>query len=179
MKNFLSKTIIMFAIIGAVFTAPMVALADNEILDLDDGNYAIEATLEGGTGRSTIDSPCPITVVDGQAIATIKWSSKYYDYMIVDGKKYLPTNTEGNSTFEIPILCYDKPMAVVADTVAMSEPHEIEYTITFHKDKIMGANETPQARARYAVYMALAIIVVCIIVTIVKKQRKKKRLARG
>jgi len=23
--------------------------------------------------------------------------------MIVDGEKYLPTNTEGNSTFEIPV----------------------------------------------------------------------------
>ena len=35
--------------------------------------------------------------------ATIVWSSPNYDYMIVDGEKYLPTNTEGNSTFEIPV----------------------------------------------------------------------------
>ena len=26
---------------------------------------------------------------------------------------------------------FDRPMAVIADTVAMSEPHEIEYTIRF------------------------------------------------
>ena len=63
--------------------------------------------------------------------ATIVWSSPNYDYMIVDGEKYLPTNTEGNSTFEIPVTALGTPLAVTADTVAMSKPHEIEYTLTF------------------------------------------------
>ena len=49
----------------------------------------------------------------------------------MDGEKYLPTNTEGNSTFEIPVAALDTPLAVTADTVAMSKPHEIEYTLTF------------------------------------------------
>ena len=51
--------------------------------------------------------------------------------MLVDGEKYLPTNTEGNSTFEIPVAALDTPLDVVGDTVAMSTPHEIEYTLTF------------------------------------------------
>ena len=51
--------------------------------------------------------------------------------MVVDGEKYLPTNTEGNSTFEIPVAALGTPLAVTADTVAMSTPHEIEYTLTF------------------------------------------------
>ena len=51
--------------------------------------------------------------------------------MIVDGEKYLPTNTEGNSTFEIPVSALGTPLSVVADTVAMSTPPEIEYTLTF------------------------------------------------
>ena len=59
------------------------------------------------------------------------WGSPNYDYMIVDGEKYLPTNTEGNSTFEIPVAALGTPLAVTADTVAMSKPHEIEYTLTF------------------------------------------------
>ena len=63
--------------------------------------------------------------------ATIVWSSPNYDYMLVDGEKYLPTNTEGNSTFEIPVTALDTPLDVVGDTVAMSTPHEIEYTLTF------------------------------------------------
>ena len=96
-----------------------------------DGSYTCEVTLEGGSGRATVDSPAALTVDDGKMTATIVWSSPNYDYMIVDGEKYLPTNTEGNSTFEIPVSALGTPLSVVADTVAMSTPHEIEYTLTF------------------------------------------------
>ena len=96
-----------------------------------DGSYTCEVTLEGGSGRATVDSPAALTVADGKMTATIVWSSPNYDYMIVDGEKYLPTNTEGNSTFEIPVSALGAPLSVVADTVAMSTPHEIEYTLTF------------------------------------------------
>ena len=96
-----------------------------------DGSYTCEVTLEGGSGRATVDSPADLTVADGKMTATIVWSSPNYDYMIVDGEKYLPTNTEGNSTFEIPVSALGVPLSVVADTVAMSTPHEIEYTLTF------------------------------------------------
>ena len=96
-----------------------------------DGSYTCEVTLKGGSGRATVDSPAALTVADGKMTATIVWSSPNYDYMIVDGEKYLPTNTEGNSTFEIPVSALGVPLSVVADTVAMSTPHEIEYTLTF------------------------------------------------
>ena len=96
-----------------------------------DGSYTCEVTLEGGSGRATVDSPAALTVADGKMTATIVWSSPNYDYMIVDGEKYLPTNTEGYSTFEIPVSALGTPLSVVADTVAMSTPHEIEYTLTF------------------------------------------------
>ena len=96
-----------------------------------DGSYTCEVTLEGGSGRATVDSPAALTVADGKMTATLVWSSPNYDYMIVDGEKYLPTNTEGNSTFEIPVSALGVPLSVVADTVAMSTPHEIEYTLTF------------------------------------------------
>ena len=96
-----------------------------------DGSYTCEVTLEGGSGRATVDSPAALTVADGKMTATIVWSSPNYDYMIVNGEKYLPTNTEGNSTFEIPVSALGAPLSVVADTVAMSTPHEIEYTLTF------------------------------------------------
>ena len=98
---------------------------------LADGTYTCDVTLEGGSGRATVDSPAALTVADGRMTATIVWSSPNYDYMLVDGEKYLPTNTEGNSTFEIPVAALDTPLDVVGDTVAMSTPHEIEYTLTF------------------------------------------------
>ena len=99
-----------------------------------DGEYSANVVLEGGSGRATVDSPAALTVADGKMTATIVWSSPNYDYMIVDGEKYLPTNTEGNSTFEIPVSALGTPMSVTADTVAMSPPHEIEYTLTFPLD---------------------------------------------
>ena len=96
-----------------------------------DGTYTCDVTLEGGSGRATVESPAALTVADGKMTATIVWSSPNYDYMLVDGEKYLPTNTEGNSTFEIPVSALDTALDVTADTVAMSTPHEIEYTLTF------------------------------------------------
>lgn len=98
------------------------------------GTYTIDVTLEGGSGKTTITSPTTITVTRDTKVATIEWSSPNYDYMLVDGEKYLPVNTEGNSVFEIPVSAFDEKMEVIGDTVAMSKPHEIEYTLTFHSD---------------------------------------------
>ena len=84
-------------------------------------------------------APQPLTVADGAMTAVIVWSSPNYDYMLVDGEKYLPTNTEGNSTFEIPVAALDTALAVTADTVAMSTPHEIDYTLTFDSATLAAA----------------------------------------
>ncbi len=100
---------------------------------LEDGTYSLELTFEGGSGKAKILSPVTVCVTDGKAVATVCWSSPNYDYMLVDGEKYLPVNTEGDSVFEIPVLCFDEPMQVIGDTVAMSKPYEIEYTLTFHR----------------------------------------------
>ena len=104
-----------------------------------DGTYTCDVTLEGGSGRATVESPAALTVADGAMTAVIVWSSPNYDYMLVDGEKYLPTNTEGNSTFEIPVAALDTALAVTADTVAMSTPHEIDYTLTFDSAKLAAA----------------------------------------
>ncbi|MCR4946206.1 MAG: iron transporter [Lachnospiraceae bacterium] len=90
-----------------------------------------EVTLTGGSGRATVASPAKIKTEDGKTIAVIEWSSPYYDYMIVDGVKYEPVNTEGNSVFEIPITGFNEDITVIADTTAMSKPHEIEYVLNF------------------------------------------------
>ena len=80
-------------------------------IDKEDGEYSIQVDLEGGSGKASVTSPTILTVKDGQAYAQIQWSSSNYDYMIVDGEKYLPTNEEGmNSVFEIPVLSMDEGM---------------------------------------------------------------------
>jgi len=107
-----------------------------ETLGLKNGKYTAEATLEGGSGKAEIQSPVEITVENGQAYARIIWSSSNYDYMLVDGQKYYPENTEGNSEFIIPVTVFDKKISVSADTTAMSTPHEIEYTLYFDSESI-------------------------------------------
>lgn len=97
----------------------------------EDGIYTANVTLEGGSGRAAVESPATLRCEGGKFYATLAWSSPNFDYMKVDGEKYLPTNTEGNSTFEIPVAAFDRKLAVIADTVAMSEPHEVEYTVYF------------------------------------------------
>lgn len=110
-----------------------------ESLNLADGTYTIGVTLEGGTGRANIESPAVLIVTGGAATARITWSSSNYDYMIVGEEHYLPISTEGGSLFEIPVDGFDYAMAVTADTTAMSEPHEIDYTIYFDSSTISPA----------------------------------------
>lgn len=107
---------------------------EESITALEDGTYRTEITFAGGSGKAEILSPVLVTITDQTAIATVQWNSPNYDYMLVNGEKYLPVNTDGDSVFEIPVLQFDAPMNVIGDTVAMSKPHEVEYTITFHSD---------------------------------------------
>lgn len=106
---------------------------------LADGSYTIELTMEGGSGRASIQSPAQLAITDGAATATLEWSSPNYDYMLVNGEKYLPVNTEGNSVFEVPVEALDAPLTMIGDTVAMSTPHEVEYTVTFHSETLESA----------------------------------------
>lgn len=106
---------------------------------VEDGSYTIELTMEGGSGRASIQSPAQLAIADGAATATLEWSSPNYDYMLVNGEKYLPVNTEGNSVFEVPVEALDVPLTMIGDTVAMSTPHEVEYTVTFHSDTLQNA----------------------------------------
>ena len=110
-----------------------------DLSTVEDGSYTIELTMEGGSGRASIQSPAQITAADGTVTATLEWSSPNYDYMLVNGEKYLPVNTEGNSVFEVPVEALDAPLTMIGDTVAMSTPHEVEYTVTFHSDTLQSA----------------------------------------
>ncbi len=106
------------------------AASDVVLSQLADGEYQVDVAMEGGSGKAAIASPAKYVVANGKATLTVEWSSENYDYMLVDGEKYLPVNTEGNSVFEIKVKTPDEPFTVIGDTTAMSQPHEIEYTLT-------------------------------------------------
>lgn len=129
-------------------------------INMEDGEYSIQVDLEGGSGKAGVVSPTVLIVRDGRAFTRLQWSSSNYDYMIVDGEKYLPVNEEGmNSVFEIPVLAMDEPVEVIADTTAMGTPHEVEYTLLFYADSIGSKGQLPQEAAKRVVGVALVIIV--------------------
>lgn len=98
--------------------------------ELSDGTYLVEVTLSGGSGRATVESPVKVVIADGQATATIVWSSPFYEYMLVNQVRYDPIQTQGNSTFAIPVVLGEK-LPVSASTVAMSQPHLVDYELDF------------------------------------------------
>lgn len=120
-------------------------IATAESLGLADGEYTVEVTLEGGSGRAEIQSPAVLTVEDGNAFAEIIWGSSNYDYMTVNGERFDLINTEGNSAFKIPVTGFDYKMPVTADTTAMSVPYEIEYTLYFDSATIVSSTIVSQA----------------------------------
>ncbi len=113
-----------------------------EELALEDGEYTIEVTLNGGSGRASIQSPTKLTVENGKLTAEIVWSSNHYDYMIMDNEKYLYKGEEEYSTFYLPVTMLDHPLDVIADTTAMSVPHEISYQLTYQSETINPTTET-------------------------------------
>ena len=129
-------------------------------VDKEDGEYAIDVFMTGGSGKASIQSPALLTVTDGTAYISITWSSSNYDYMIVDGEKFQNESEEGrNSVFTIPVTALDDKMEVIADTLAMGAPHEIDYTLTFYEASIGSKGQLPQEAAKRVVAVAMVIIV--------------------
>ena len=121
----------MLCIALALLLLALAAGCQKKAKALADGTYTVAAALTGGTGKAKIASPLRLTVKDGQITATLVWSSANYDYMKVDGVRYDALIEDGHSVFTVPVASLEEPLPVVADTMAMSTPHEIEYTITF------------------------------------------------
>ncbi len=128
--------------------------------DLEDGEYSIQVDLEGGSGKASVSSPTLMLVKNGRMYAELQWSSSNYDYMIVDGEKFQNESEEGrNSVFTIPVTALDDKMEVIADTLAMGAPHEIDYTLTFYEASIGSKGQLPQEAAKRVVVVAMVIIV--------------------
>ena len=96
-----------------------------------DGSYTVKAVLQGGSGKASVQSPARLTVENGAMTVTVIWSSKNYDLMIVNGQEYTPTYENELSCFTIPVSALGTPLPVQAETTAMSQPHMIDYTLTF------------------------------------------------
>ena len=112
---------------------------------LQDGTYVPETfTAQGGTGKVRITCP-EVTLTQGEAQAVVEFSSPHYDWVKVNGRQYDPENAQEqdrkNSVFRIPVVL-DEEMKISGLTTAMSEPHEIEYTLFISLTQKDGADES-------------------------------------
>ena len=150
-----------------------------------DGSYEISVELSGGTGRAGVRSPAYLQVENGQAEAVIEWTSPNYDYMIVDGEKLLPVENwekrigEG-SVFRIPVETLDQELSVIADTVAMGNPHEIEYQLYFSSDSAKRiSEETTPMPVLFSILGFMGILSAAVIFRLFRKKQKKSGHKKG
>ena len=80
--------------------------------------------------------------------------------MIVGGEKYMPVELDGveNSAFEIPVAGFDFEIPVKADTTAMSQPHEISYTLNFDSASLEGGQSGMSGTVIIIVIAVLVLI---------------------
>ena len=96
--------------------------------DLPDGEYEAEDfTFAGGSGKAKI-SCTGVTVASGKAYATLVFGGSYV-YVKANGETFEPTAVEGGNAYTIPV-ALGKENAILACTTAMSQMHEVAYTIS-------------------------------------------------
>ena len=165
----MKKIIVILLLIITIYLPISVMAADIP----DDGVYMIEVNLTGGSGRTSVETPCELIVSEGEMTATLIWSSSYYTYVLMDGAYYYPINEDGNSTFEIPVFVLDQDIAISAETEAMSEPHVIEYTLYFDSSTLKSVD---QKNKTIIIISIILVILATIIVVLVVKSKRKKRM---
>lgn len=135
------------------------------------GEYTVEVSLSGGSGRASVESPAVVTVAGDAVTAVVIWGSPYYERMLIGGNSYYPVSREGNSTFAIPIV-FDENIAVTARTIAMSEPHEIDYTLRFDSSTLR-----PRSPGGYGArgFAAAAVLLALLGLVLLWKAARQKR----
>ena len=102
---------------------------------LSDGVFIPdEFILTGGTGRVTITCE-QVEIRDGQAYATILFSSPNYTCVRVGDVKYDSVCDKKTSRVEIPVVL-NQAMTMYGTTTAMSAAHEVEYSIFIRVDAL-------------------------------------------
>lgn len=142
---------------------------------LEDGRYAVEVRLSGGSGRVHVETPAVMVAEDGDYFAWIIWSSSQYDTLHIAGITYDNQSEEGeNSCFQIPISAFDKEIEIVAGTHILGEPHEIPYSLRFYADSIGPENPLPKEAAKRVLAMAALIVIAGGILNHFSKRKRRQ-----
>ena len=111
---------------------------------LKDGVYTPDRfTWSGGTGKVKI-SCNKVTIKNGQAYATLVFSSSHYQYVKANGNTYYTTKSANTASVTIPI-SLNKNNTILGMTDKMSVAHEIEYSIFVYLASANGAGNGSDA----------------------------------
>lgn len=103
---------------------------------LSDGYYLPDDfSYSGGTGKVTITCK-KVIVTAGKTYAKISFSSGSYTKITANGITYKPEtdSPSGTSVFILPVKLNEENL-ITGTTVAMSEPHDIDYTLSVKLDE--------------------------------------------
>jgi hypothetical protein len=168
MKRILILAAVLLMITGTIFSGDLQVFADDEYAD---GTYPVEFTFEGGTGKGGVEA-VEAELAGGEVkTLVITMTSPNYDYCIYYGEQYINSSKEGNSVFTVPYV--EESFLLTADTVAMSQPHEIDYTVTLNMDSLWKAAE--KGGVSLPLIAGIAIVVVVIVFFAVRAFRKRAR----
>ncbi|MBE5806862.1 MAG: hypothetical protein E7317_00765 [Clostridiales bacterium] len=114
---------------------PAEAFNSAEGAALEDGAYAIPVRLEGGSGRTQVESPAQVIVQNGEATARLVFNTEKIDFVMVGDEKFLPEYEDGTAVFTLPAASLARPMAVDVDSTVMKPATLVRYTLSFDADQ--------------------------------------------
>lgn len=138
---------------------------------MKDGEYRVDVKLSGGSGKASVKSPTRVEVKDGKIEAEIRWDSPNYDYMEIEGEEYYPVNEDGDSVFIVDAEL-DREIPVKAETLAMSEPHMIDYTLYFDSASL---KKEESGSALIALTITAAVLVGFIAALMIRKRMRHEK----
>ena len=124
-------------------------------LSYQDGTYQVSVSLSGGKmGHNDVLSPCTVTVSGGVPYATLvfkrvtaPWHAPSYEWLRTSRGTVYPVVNEGNytNTFNQVPLPGLGSVSITTLSTAMSEPHEISYTLYFDPGAIPVVDSSGQS----------------------------------
>lgn len=86
-------------------------------------NILLQLTVSEAAEKAGVASPALMLVKDARAYVQLTWSSPNYDYMLVNGDKYLNEASDGgNSQFTVPIMELDQPLRTLPIRLLWAHP---------------------------------------------------------
>lgn len=169
-KTFLSTLLAVCLIAAAALSVTAFAKgAEPAVINKKDGNYTVSFAQSGGAAGVSVAEPVFLRVTSGEGFATIVFENETYDALLVDGEEFLPTVTEENASFEIPVTAYDKVMVVTA----VKDGKEVEYGMTFATKGIHKVR-TPADYLKTVLVMFLAMVGAIFLTTTQQKRGKRR-----